>query len=109
MKKIFLAMVLVLAVVGSCWAAPKKSHGGGMHKITEISLSSITVAIGDSGDKHETYQISKDTKITINGSAATPADLRAGMVAKISAGTDKVATSIEAKDAPRTPARHRVG
>lgn len=108
MKKIILAMVLVLAVVGSCWAA-KKGHGSGMHKITEISLSSITLATSEDGNSTQSYQISKDTKITINGAAATPSDLRAGMVAKVSAGTDKVATSIEAKDAPRNPARHRVG
>ena len=107
-KGILTIMVAVLVVVGSSWAA-KKHKDDGAHKITEISLSSVTLSMSESGDVHETYQISRDTKITINGTAADAGSLRAGMMAKVVAGTDKVATSIEAKDAPRNPARHRVG
>jgi len=108
-KGILTMMVAVLVVVGTSWAGPKKHKDEGLHKISEVDFSSITLSIGEGGDTHETYKITRDTKVTINGATADASSLRAGMVAKVAAGSDKVATGIEAKDAPRNPARHRVG
>ncbi|MEI9894311.1 MAG: hypothetical protein WDN28_10620 [Chthoniobacter sp.] len=114
--KTLLAIISILAVVLVMPAMAGKK-GRGPHepatpeaKIVEIDALSIKVTLGLSGDEHKEYKITDQTKVTLNGAPVAARDLRAGMVAKIEVGADSVtATSIEAKDAPAHPGKHRVG
>ena len=103
--------VLVLAFVPDAWAKPhKKSAQAAEHKISEVSGASITLSFGTSGDQHETYRVTSDTVVKLNGTSAAARDLRSGMMAKVTTSKDKTtALSIEAKDAPRHPKKGRVG
>jgi len=105
--------ILVVALVLPVSAAKK---GKGQHpaegpelKIVEVDAVRISVSLGKSGDEHVDYKITDQTKVTLNGAPVAARDLRAGMVCKIEAGADKVATAIIVKDAPAHPAKHRVG
>lgn len=104
----FLAVVLVMPAM-----AGKKGNKSAQDttpelKILEVNAVGISVEAG-AGDEHIAYKITDNTKVTLNGAKVEARDLRPGMVAKIEAGKDKVATSIRAKDAPTHPGRHRVG
>jgi hypothetical protein len=113
--KTFLAILSLLAVVLVMPAmAGKKGKGPATPpspelRIVEVDAVSVRVTLGKSGDEHVDYKITDSTKITLNGAPVAARDLRAGMVAQIEAGSDKVATSIAAKDAPAHPGRRRVG
>jgi hypothetical protein len=112
--KTFLAIISLLAVVLAMPAMAKKGKGphpqeGPELKIVEVDAVRIKVTLGKSGDEHVDYKITDQTKITLNGAPVAARELRPGMVAHIEAGSDKVATSITAKDAPAHPDRHRVG
>jgi hypothetical protein len=114
MKTSFLwALLLVLAFSPDSWAAPKKKKHAEPtpeHKVYAVNGASITLTIGTSGEQHQTFKITSDTKVTLDGVPIPAHDLRAGMVVRITPGADKTtAESIEAKDAPRHPAKRRVG
>jgi len=91
-----------MAIVSPAFAK-KKPAASDEPRIVEINPLEITISIGKSGDEHQTFKIMKDTKITLNGVAATADNLLAGMVAEVKASeTDPtVAVSIDAKDAPK--------
>ncbi len=103
--------LLVLALATPAMAGKK----GGQHpaepelKIVEVNAVRIIVTLGHSGDEHVEYSITDKTKITLNGAPVAARDLRPGMVARIEADKDKVAMTINAKDAPAHPDKHRVG
>lgn len=78
-------------------------------KIVEVNAVSVIVTLGHTGDEHVEYKITDNTKVTLNGAPVAARDLRPGMIAKIEAGQDKVATAIHAKDAPAHPEKRRVG
>ncbi|HEY3898013.1 MAG TPA: hypothetical protein VGM54_05325 [Chthoniobacter sp.] len=79
-------------------------------KIVEADAVSVTVTVGKSGDQHFTYKVTDSTKVTLNGAPAFARDLKPGMVAKFTLTPDHAtAITIEAKDPPANPARHRVG
>lgn len=108
-----LLSILIVALVLPASAAKK---GKGQHpaegpelKIVAVDAVSISVSLGKSGDEHINYKITDQTKVTLNGAPVAARDLRAGMVCRIEAGADKVATAIHAKDAPAHPDKHRVG
>ena len=114
--KTFLAFLTLLTVVLSMPAlAGKKGKGpqpppeAPFARIVEVDALSIKVTLGLSGDEHVEYRINDQTKVTLNGAPVAARDLRAGMVAQIQAGADKVATSVVAKDAPAHPGKRRVG
>jgi hypothetical protein len=61
---------------------------------------SVTLASGN--DAQNTYTIAAATKITLDGAPATADDLRAGMVAAVTLGSDnQTLLTLAAKDAPR--------
>ena len=95
-------LLLVSAMVCSTSFAKKKHQtvAGAFVKILEISPMSVTVDAGK--DVQESYNITAATKATLNGIAVTPDDLRAGMVAKITLGSDnETVVTLDAKPAPR--------
>jgi hypothetical protein len=101
MRTLTVALLFMMALVSPAFA--KKKPAGPTAVIVEINALSITVSIGKSGEDHETYKITKDTKITLDGAPTTTDSILAGMVAQIKASeTDPtVAVSIAAKDAPK--------
>lgn len=104
--KILLAAVLILSlafVTTPAFAGKKKPAPNNEPRIVEINFLSITVSVGKSGDDHQTYKISKDTKITLNNAPSTADNLRAGMIAEIKPSDTDAGTagSIAAKDAPK--------
>ena len=114
--KTLLAFLTILTVVlampamaGKKGKGPQQPPAAPFVKIVEVDAVSIKVTLGLSGNEHVDYRITDQTKVTLNGAPVAARDLRAGMVAQIQAGADKVATSIVAKDAPAHPGRHRVG
>jgi hypothetical protein len=101
-----LAAVLILSlafVTTPAFAGKKKPVPNNDPRIVEVNALSITLSVGKSGDDHQTYKISKETKITLNGSPITADNLRAGMIAIIKASDADAGTaaSIDAKDAPK--------
>lgn len=110
MKSIrFAVLLLAIFVTGAMGAHKKGQPAEPMHKIAEVSASSITLSFGETGDIHESFKITEATTVTVDGAPAHVGDLRAGMVAVVKAGADKSAASITAKGAPAHPGRHRVG
>ena len=105
-------MLLSLMVGGVSFAAGKKKedHPKAEHKIFEVTGASITISLGTSGDQKETYGITKETKIRLNGAPADARDLRAGMEARVTpSGDKKTAKAIEAEDPKRHPKPGKVG
>ncbi len=103
-------LIVALALPVSAAKKGKGPHeGGGEARITAVGPASITVSLGKSGDEIFEYKITEQTKVTLNGAPITARDLRAGMVCKVEADANHVATSIAAKDAPAHPGKHRVG
>lgn len=103
----FLAVVLVMPAMAG--KRKNQADSGPDLKIVEVNAVSVTVTLGKTGDEHVQYKITDKTKVTLNGAPVAARDLRPGMVAKIAADKDKVASSIRAKDAPVHPGRGRVG
>jgi len=104
----FLAVVLVMPAMAGKKGNKSAQDTAPELKILEVNAVGISVEAG-AGDEHIAYKITDNTKVTLNGAKVAARELRPGMVAKIEAGKDKVATSIRAKDAPSHPSRHRVG
>jgi hypothetical protein len=102
---VFLAMPAMAKKKGQAPAAP----AGAEMKVVECDAVSLKVTLGHSGDEHVEYRITDQTKVTLNGATVAARDLRPGMVVKVQAGADHVATAVEAKDAPAHPDKHRVG
>ncbi len=109
-------LVLALALPTSVLAKKRQpgptpdAGASGELKIVEASAVSVTVTVGKSGDEHFTYKVTDSTKVTLNGAPAFARDLKAGMVARFTLTPDHAtAITIEAKDPPANPARHRVG
>ncbi len=106
------ALLFVVALSPECWAAPKKKAPAPVpeHKIFQVDGASITLSIGSAGGQHETFKITSETKVTLNGVPTPAHDLKAGMVASVVSGHDKTtAQAIHAKDAPRHPKKGRTG
>ncbi len=114
MKRLFLLPTLLLLALflNPTFAAPKAKHPAGPppQKIVQVDARSITVALGKSGDEHESFNITDKTVVTIDGAPANARDLLAGMVAHIETGSDHTtATAIHASDPPSRPGKHRAG
>jgi hypothetical protein len=113
MKTLFALLSILLVALVLPVSAAKKGKGphqdGSEARITAVGPASITVSLGKSGDEIFEYKINEQTKVTLNGAPITARDLRAGMVCKVEADANHVATSIAAKDAPAHPSKHRVG
>ncbi len=93
-----------MALVSPAFAKKKASPTpSGEARVVEISPLSITISIGKSGEDHQTFKITKETKITLNGAPATTDLILAGMLAEVKASDAdaSVAVSIAAKDAPK--------
>jgi len=105
MRTLFAVLLIIsLAFVTTpAFAKKKKPAADNEPRIVEVNALSITLSVGKSGDDHEVFKITKDTKITLNNVPSTTDSLRAGMVAKVTpSGTDATtAVSIDAKDAPK--------
>ena len=100
-SRILVVFALLALLAGSTSWAKKKHHtADAALTIEEISPASVTVDIGKDGQ--ETYEITGTTKATLDGAPISVDDLKAGMVATFTLGTDeKTALEIAAKDAPR--------
>ena len=99
-----LATVFLAGLLGgTCWARHPKEQPTpppAQYTILEASPMSVTVDIGN--DNHATYNITKNTKLTLNGEPANPDDLRAGMVTSVELAPDnETALSLTAQSAPR--------
>jgi hypothetical protein len=111
MKSLFaiLSILLVALVLPvSAKKGPKHTEGPEL-KIVSVDAVRIAVSLGKSGEEHIEYKITDKTIVTLNGAPVAARDLRVGMVCRIEAGPDKVATAVHAKDAPAHPSKHRVG
>jgi hypothetical protein len=101
-----LVIILLLSFLGggTSWAKKKKKDtGDNGPTITEVSPMSVTLAMGH--DAQQTYTISADTKITLDGAPVTADDLRAGMVVQVTLAADnETLLTLTAKDAPRVTA-----
>jgi hypothetical protein len=104
-----LAVVLVMPAMAGKKGKGQHPQEGPELKIVEVNAVSLKVTLGHSGDEHVDYKITDQTRITLNGAPVAARELRPGMVARIEAGPDKVATAIHAKDAPAHPDKHHVG
>ena len=113
MKTLLAILSILLVALALPVSAAKK--GKGQHeaepeaRITAVGPASVSVSLGKSGGENFEYKITEQTKVTLNGAPIAARDLRAGMVCKIEADSNHVATSIAAKDAPAHPSKHRVG
>jgi hypothetical protein len=106
---VLLALAMVVFVTGAL-AAPKKGKSGEpYHKIFQVNSLSITLSYGHTGEAHQTFQIDKETRITLEGVPVPARELQAGMVAWIKVGPGKRLLAIHAKGAPRHPSKSRVG
>lgn len=108
-SRTLIALVLVLLLGGSaspCWAKKKKKGNDASSDIsvtiTEVNFASITI---DSGNQaQQTYKVTNDTKVTLNGLPATTEDLLAGMRASITPSADNtVAVAIAAENPKAIP------
>jgi hypothetical protein len=102
-----LLIILLLSFLGggTTWAKKKKNNTTADNgpTITEVSPMSVTLAMGH--DAQQTYTISMDTKITLDGAPVSADDLRAGMVAQVTLAADnQTLLTLTAKDAPRVTA-----
>lgn len=111
--KTLFAILLVFAIAcgGTALAKKKKGQGdpnaGFKYMITEANAVSVTVSVGKGGNIHETFKVTADTKVTIDGAPAAARDLAGGMFANIDVADDKTtATSIAASD-PRANTHNR--
>jgi len=114
MKTLLAILSILVVTLALPVSAAKKGKGqhqdeGPELKIVEVDAVRIKVSLGKSGDEHVAYKITDQTKITLNGAPVAARELRAGMVCRVEAGQDTVATAIHAKDAPAHPSKHRVG
>jgi hypothetical protein len=113
MKTLLAILSILVVALALPVSAAKKGKGphedGGEARITAVGPASVTVSLGLSGNETFEYKITEQTKVTLNGAPIAARDLRAGMICKIEADANKVATSIAAKDAPAHPGKHRVG
>jgi len=103
-----LAFALTIALSLSSTAVAKRTGGKVFNKITDINAVTITVSIGVDGNTHQTYSITDNTKVTLNGAPSNARDLRAGMIAHVVLSADgRTATIINGRDAPAHPGGHR--
>ena len=106
-------LVVALALPPSALAkkkSPAPAADTGELRIVEADALSVTVTVGLSGGEHFTYKITDSTKVTLNGAPVFARDLKAGQMAKFTLSPDhSTALTIEAKDPPAHPERHRVG
>lgn len=110
LSRFMIAILLLISMSVSASAKGKDAPPKTYYRIVEADAVAITVTIGRAGNTHEKFAITDGTKITINGAEAAARDLRAGMMVHVETGSDKsTAKSIEAKDAPAAPRKHRVG
>lgn len=111
MKTLLAFLSILLVTLALPASAAKKDKGGSSAEahITAVDPTSITVSLGKAGDDVLQYKINEKTKVTLNGTSIAVRDLRAGMVCKIEADANHMATSVAAKDAPAHSSRHRAG
>ena len=107
---VVLCISLAASTTSFAKKAPKPAAAGPFVKIVSVDAIGITVSLGTTGDNHESYKITDETKVTLDGAPINARDLRAGMVASIESSADKkTAITITAKSPPAHPGRHRVG
>ena len=113
MKTLIAILSLLVVFLALPVSAAKKGKGHADEspeaKIVQVDALRIVLSLGKGGDEHVEYKITDNTKVTLNGSPVAARDLRPGMVCRVEAGQDKVATAIHAQDAPTHPNKHRVG
>jgi hypothetical protein len=77
-------------------------------KIVDVDAVSITVSVGTDGNSHARYLITDSTKVLLNGLKANARDLRSGMTARVTTGSDgRTALNVTARDAPAHPGGNR--
>jgi hypothetical protein len=95
-----LVVVAVLGLAGLSYAKGAKGEGKGTPALTGKvkSVDGVKLTIEAKGGDKEVVT-DANTKVTLNGNAATLADLKAGMIVKITP-VEGTAQQVDAKDAP---------
>src|SRR5262245_22647710 len=96
LRRTFLVAVSALALV--VWAVPSTlaaddAHGG---TVVAVADGKLTMTATGSKDEHS-HAVAADAKVTLNGKDIKLTDLKKGDKIKVTLGSDKKATKIEAR------------
>jgi hypothetical protein len=106
-SRTLIAFLLVLLIGGSdspCWAKKKKKSDastGTTATIIEVNFASITLDNGTQDQAPQTFKVTNDTKVTLNGVPATTEDLLAGMQTTITPSADNTVALVIAAENPK--------
>jgi len=95
LRRTFLVAVSALAL--AIWAAPSAFAADNTHDGTVVSVAEGKLTMTATGSKDEhSHPVAADAHITLNGKEAKLTDLKKGDKIKVTLGSDKKATKIEA-------------
>jgi hypothetical protein len=96
LRRTILVAVSALALV--IWTAPTALAADNTHDGTVVSVADGKLTMTATGSKDEhSHAVAADAKITLNGKEAKLTDLKKGDKVKVTLGSDKKATMIEAR------------
>lgn len=96
LRRTLLVAVSALALV--IWAAPSAFAADDAHEGTVVSVADGKLTMTATGSKDEhSHAVAADAKITLNGKEVKLTDLKKGDKIKVTLGSDKKATKIEAR------------